>query len=138
MTIEQLFLAKFPNGYYNASNGTLRDTKHRSFIQLGLLGKLEWCANKIRENDPMHTLLSIEQEGEKFTVELITGGLSLNPEVGSYYAMNTVKLPFRKFTAKNEKDLFAKMDKFFDKLRIFVNENAGNIYRVEQYPVGTI
>ena len=138
MSIENLFLAKFPNGYYNASNGTIQDTQHRGFIRLGLLGKLEWCANKIRENDPMNTLLSIEQEGEQFTVKLISGGLSLNPEAGSFYAMNTVKLPFRKFTAKNQKDLFAKMDKFFDKLRAFVDENSGNIYRVEQYPAGII
>ena len=136
MTIEQLFLNKFPNGYFAENSASLG--KNYSFIRLGLIGKTELCANKIRENDPMHTLLSIEQTGEQFTVKLVAGGLSLNPEKGSYLAMNTIKLPFRKFTAKNEKDLLNKMDKFFDKLRSFVDENKAEIYRVEQYPAGII
>ena len=133
MSIEKLFLDKFPNGYFAENNGSLGS--NHSFIRLGLIGKTELCANKIRENDPMHTVLSIEQIEDQFIVKMVTGGLSLNPEKDSYYAMNTVKLPFRKFTAKNEKDLLNKMDKFFDKLRLFVDENKAEIYRVEQYPI---
>ena len=135
MSIENLFLDKFPNGYFAENNGSLGS--NHSFIRLGLIGKTELCANKIRENDPMHTVLSIEEIEDQFIVKMVTGGLSLNP-VNSYYAMNTVKLPFRKFTAKNEKDLLNKMTKFFDKLRLFVDENAAEIYRVEQYPAGII
>ena len=135
MTIENLFLDKFPNGYFAENNGSLGS--NYSFIRLGLIGNTELCANKIRENDPMHTVLSIEEIEDQFIVKLVTGGLSLNP-VNSYYAMTTVKLPFRKFTAKNEQDLFEKMAKFFVKLRAFVDTNAGNIYRVEQYPAGLI
>ena len=135
MTIENLFLDKFPNGYFAENNGSLGS--NYSFIRLGLIGNTELCANKIRENDPMHTVLSIEEIEDQFIVKMVTGGLSLNP-VNSYYAMTTVKLPFRKFTAKNEQDLFEKMAKFFVKLRAFVDTNAGNIYRVEQYPAGLI
>jgi len=136
MTIEQLFLNKFPNGYFSVYRASLGD--NHNFIRLGLIGKTELCANKIRENDPMHTVLSIQQTDEQFIVKMISGGLSLNPEKNSYYAINTVKLPFRKFTAKNEKDLLNKMTKFFDKLRCFVDENKAEIYRVEQYPTGII
>lgn len=138
MSIQQLFLDKFPNGYFAESEGVLQDVNHHGFIRLGLIGKTELCANKIRENDPMHTLLSIEQTGEQFTVKLVAGGLSLNPEKGSYLAMNTIKLPFRKFTAKSKKELENKMDNFFDKLLQLVESYKTEIYRVEQYPVGTI
>jgi hypothetical protein len=136
MTIEQLYLNKFPNGYFSVYHASLGD--NHDFIRLGLIGKTELCANKIRENDPMHTVLSIQRNDEQFIVKMISGGLSLNPEKDSYYAMNTVKLPFRKFTAKNEKDLLNKMTKFFDKLRCFVDEKKTEIYRVEQYPAGII
>jgi hypothetical protein len=136
MSIEQSFLSKFPNGYFSVYQAALGN--NHNFVRLGLIGKTELCSNKIRENDPMHTVLSIQQYDDQITVNLISGGLSLNPEKGSYYAMNTIKLPFRKFTVKNEKELLTKMDKFFVKLRSFVDEHKAEIYRVEQYPAGII
>lgn len=121
------FLNQFPNGWVETNPTT---------IYFGLIGDIDDCANRIRNNDPMYSLMRVDRE--QFTAYLIAGSLSVNPPADSYLVMQSKRLPFRKIVAKNETELDSKIEKFFVKLRAFVDDNKSDIYnanKIEKYLV---
>lgn len=131
--LEETFKKHFPNGFFKATKSALFDEKNPTmFYSIGLIGKEEHCSFRIRENDPAYTIFRLDG----LTLDTITGtGLYCNPEKGSHYAMDRRKIPFRKTTKKNYDDLLKSMDKYFEKMHQFIQENKKDVYGgLEQYP----
>jgi hypothetical protein len=134
--LEQSFKKYFPHGYFYISKSALFDENNPTyFYRIGLIGETKDCSMHIRENDPMNSIFELNG----LTIDTITGvGLYCTPDKSNpkekYNAMSFRKAGFRKATKKNLEEVLNYMDKFFMKLRQFVDENGKDIYHVETYP----
>jgi hypothetical protein len=134
--LEQTFKKYFPHGYFHTSKSALFDEDGPTFFyRIGLIGNTRDCSNNIRENDPMNSIFKING----FTIDNITGfGIYCTPDRNNpkekYLAMTRRKMNFRKTTKKNLEEVLKYMDKVFQSARQFINENAKDIYHVNEYP----
>ena len=64
---------------------------------------------------------------------MVTSGISVNPEKGSYMAMRTHKVPFRK-TSGDAKKMVAAAEKYFKKLHGELKKVKDDIYGVGALP----
>lgn len=115
------FKKHFPNGYANASKFSLGGGVYFSF---GLIGNIEDVENKIRQNDNLSLSLEIHENFKFDTTEEIEGKIviesnrsffSVKP-VNNYFAMSSVKIPFRKINNTPEKALIS-IEKHFIKAK---------------------
>ena len=126
--IEKSYKKVFPNGYFNIGITGSFD-KPYMYIKFGLIDNINDVANKIRQNDPMYSSMIGHDISptEKFTIEMLQAGLSLNPKAGSYLAMDRVKTSMRKSSGTIEK-LEKTLATYFKKLGGIVKDNQDNIY----------
>lgn len=132
-TLKGNFKKIFPNGKINARvySGLGDPTLSVSFY---MIGDKEGQSNGIIDNDPVITkfmahLPSVHPEkGTKFKIERLMGGLSIQPEEGSYMAMGRVKLPYRKSTGDIKKQV-ANLTKYFKTVGQAILDNKDNLYK---------
>lgn len=136
-SLETLFKKYFPHGYFHTSKSALFDEENPTyFYRIGLIGETKHCVSTIRENDPMNAIFKVQGT----TIDTITGlGLYCKPDRDNpkekYNAMSRRKMTFfRKTTKKSLQDILIYMDKTFQKMREFINENGKDISQVEYYP----
>lgn len=124
------FKGVFPNGWIRASRAPLGG---RGFcVSFGLVDDIK-AMGGYRENDPMFHIVSVFFGKAGYVAELSSGGkVYLKPAPGSFYAMDFVKIGFRKF-AGDEKRVVSGFAKYFEKARAVVLENAENVYGRERY-----
>ena len=131
--IEKDFLSVFPNGKINVRiyNG-IGDPCLA--INALLIGNKDDQSNGIIDNDPLNIKFigflskKFPNKNDKFVFEKIMGGLSIQPEEGSYMAMGRVKLPFRKSTNTMTKQV-AKLKKFWVTVGQAVLDNKDNLHK---------
>ncbi len=136
LNAQEAFHKRFPNGYFNGRAMRQIGDPH-IVLALGLIGDLNDCSNSIRDNDPMYFKFMIYSDGEfenpKNEMKTLTGCLYIKPDADSYYAMQRVKVPFRKATNSLDK-LENNFNKFLDRLVTTVKENQDRIISVERIP----
>ena len=121
----------FPNGFINVH--LWRSLGVESIVmEFGLIKNTSELASKIRMNDPVHHRFMISIRKDGYQAEILMGGISTNPEAGSYKAMNTIKTPFRKTTG-DAKKIVSTFDTFFGRLKSLVKEHKDNIYNAKNY-----
>lgn len=130
--LAQEFKLRFPNGYtamQTSDNFGLKTL----YFSLGMVGNLVDCPNRIRENDPMLHMFSIDfRDDQKIVSEIMShNGLMVEP-IEQYLAMSKVKTKFRKKTGNIEKQK-KHFVKWFDSLEQIFSENKENIYNVKRY-----
>jgi hypothetical protein len=131
--IESSFLENFPNGFFTISES--KRFSHSISIAFGLIKELSDVTNKIRQNDPMFGQIFIWlNTAPNYKVELSVGGLSVNPDPGTHYAMKHLKFPWRNFKTTDLTKIENQFKVFFGKLKDLVKANQENIYRVEDIP----
>lgn len=111
--------AVFPKSFVEVSYGALsRQDKNYIIASFALAKDSSEATNNIMQNDPALTRFSIELRGEEAVIERFQGsGFSVKPSPGSFYAMETHKVPFRKSRAKTEKKVGEVFKKYFTKLK---------------------
>lgn len=126
-TVKQSFKSVFPNGWIRVSTSSLGPSTS-VFIKFGLVGDSKELPSQILENDPMYHSMSIRRVGNgQYVAELSNGGLKLDPEPGSPYAMHVLKTGWRKATGDKTKtsNSFAS---FFKRLKGLVAENESKVH----------
>ena len=124
------FKSVFPNGWIRASRVPLGGRGF--YVAFGLVDDVK-AMGGYRENDPMFHSVSVFFDKDGYVAEIVSGGkVYLKPAPGSFYAMDSVKIGFRKFSG-NEKKVVAGFAKYFEKARAAVLENAPNVYGRERY-----
>lgn len=129
--IKSSFNKHFPNGWMNIGKGRGigSDTIHISF---GLVDVSE-LSSRISQNDPVFHSFIIFVEGEDlYEAQYTTGSIKINPEVGTHYAMGSVKTKFRKSKGDSDK-MTRTFDTFFKRLNVLVIEHESNIYQRNTY-----
>ena len=132
------FAKYFPNGFVSSGKLPLGGGTH---FTVGMIGKIEDQASKIRDNDPLTIRFAIEAlpfEGNtelgdsKIAVEFNGSTLCVKP-TSPHKAMDRVKIPCRRILNTPEKALVA-LDKYFAKVHEVVKAEAAasNIYRQEE------
>jgi hypothetical protein len=135
--LELTYKKYFPHGYFFTSKSAMFEEKNPTyFYRIGLIGDTKDCSFNIRENDPGNAILKLNG----FTIDTITGiGIYCTPdkskEEEKYLAMSYRKAGFRKATKKSYEEVLIYMDKFFQKYRQFINDNAKDIYQVSEYDI---
>jgi len=124
--IADSFSKHFPNGYVSSSAGKSIGSMVIS-VSIGMIKDINDVSNKIRMNDPMSHKFLIHIEGDKYEAVGLQGGLSIEPEEGSYMAMGRVKTPWRKTLGDSTKVLKA-FETFFTRLTKIVKDNEDNVY----------
>lgn len=131
--IRDSFYSNFPNGFFNATES--KRFSHSIAISFGMIKNLDDVANKIRENDPMLGRIFIWlSTAPDYKVELSVGGLSLNPDPGTHYAMKHLKFPWRNFKTTDLVKIENQFKVFFSKLKDTVKANQDNIYQADRIP----
>lgn len=123
------FKRQFPHGEIWFRKSTLGGSS-TTFVSITMLPK-DKISGKIVQNDPIYSVFSYAEKNGKIEVELSMGSkVSVHPKPNSYLAIESVKVPFRKFSgdAKKVVDGFAK---HFKKMKDAVDANKGNIYGVD-------
>lgn len=123
----------FPNAKFSAEvyQGFGSPTLSTSFY---LISEREDQSHNIVDNDPVVTkfiahLPKVHPTKDiKFKLELIRGGLYLEPSEGSYLAMERLKIPFRKSTGTIDKQV-DKLVKYFKGVGKTILENKDSIYK---------
>tara|TARA_B100000768_G_C11230131_1_gene354678 strand:- start:304 stop:840 length:537 start_codon:yes stop_codon:yes gene_type:complete len=124
----------FPNGKINAKvySGIGDPTLSISFY---LINNKADQSSGIVDNDPVVTKfiahlpkVSEPSKDVKFKLELLMGGLSLEPEEGSYMAMSRLRLPFRKSNATIDKQV-DKLIKYFKNVGQTILDNKEKLYK---------
>jgi hypothetical protein len=125
------FLTKFPNGHHSVSKAF----GGGYVLGFGLISDLNDVANRIRENDVMHLMFIISDKGEQLEVSGINTRLMVKPPIGSYLAMQSLKMGWRDFTTTKE-NTTKRFDKFFTSALVAVKEQASadNIYGQARIP----
>ena len=146
--VEREYLKRFPKAWIDA-----RAQKILGFsigIRFGIQPRGQW-ANKIVENDPAYTQLSVrgltsaipDEPGPKLLkiqpgdpnslafkdiidVDQLQGNLRVKAEPGSHYAFNTVKVGWRKKKGTPEQVL-KHIVNYFSKLRVAVDSNKDRL-----------
>ena len=135
-SLEKMFKKEFPNGHFRA-----QVANNFGGISMSIRFGLGHFPNNIEENDPMlhrimiHTNVS-ERLSEASNMEMDPNGrLYINPEKGSYLAMQPVKT---KLTAVKKGGSLVKFEKkmksWFPNLRKIFEDNKENIYNVDTIP----
>lgn len=121
----------FPNGWIRVSRFSLG--RGGFYVSFGLIDDIT-AMGGYRENDPMyHSVLVDPIPGGRYSADLGNcGKVYLKPAPGSFYAMDSVKIGFRKFSG-DEKKIVDGFVKYFEKARAVVAENADNVYGRERY-----
>lgn len=123
------FKAVFPNGWFRASREALGGKG--VYIYFGAIDDVKSMG--YRENDPMHHVVHVSLGPKGWVVELGSGGkLYLRPAPGSNFAMDSVKIGFRKISG-DDKKVVAGLTKYFAKAREVFDENAENVYGRARY-----
>jgi hypothetical protein len=127
-----IFKKHFKNGYVKQSLAALGyDTR---YITVGLIGNDAHVANKIRMNDPMHTVFSLHKRNNIISLELPNGAsISINPPPNSYLAMGRHKIQFRKITG-DAKKIAKGFDNFVAKMKQEVKKVEQNIHGKSNIP----
>jgi hypothetical protein len=128
-SVEQIF----PNAKFSAEvyQGFGSPTLSTSFY---LISEREDQSHNIVDNDPVVTkfiahLPKVHPTKDiKFKLELLRGGLYLEPSEGSYLAMERLKIPFRKSTGTIDKQI-DKLVKYFKVVGKTILENKDSIYK---------
>jgi len=123
----------FPNAKFSAEvyQGFGSPTLSTSFY---LISEREDQSHNIVDNDPVVTkfiahLPKVHPTKDiKFKLELLRGGLYLEPSEGSYLAMERLKIPFRKSTGTIDKQV-DKLVKYFEVVGKTILENKDSIYK---------
>lgn len=103
-------------------------------IEFTLGAGLEEYPHRISRNDPAHHLFYLRgmakdgSLGDKLELERLAGGISTFPEEGSYMAMGTHKVSFRKVKGDSSKILKG-IDGYFKKLKDELKKVGDNLYR---------
>ena len=113
--LEKVFYKHFPNSYMRFSSPCLGDKDSMFFLNFTLLYPGDY-PNNISENDPMGHMFDIKRKGESLVLTKNRGRIMTNPKEGSYMAMDSVKVPFRKATG-NDKKITLTFDKYLTKLK---------------------
>lgn len=121
----------FPNGWIRVSRFSLG--RGGFYVSFGLIDDIK-AMGGYRENDPMyHSVLVDPIPGGRYSADLGNGGkVYLKPAPGSFYAMDSVKIGFRKFSG-DDKKIVAGFAKYFAKARVVVAENAEKVYGRDRY-----
>ena len=128
----------FPNAKINASvySGIGEPTFSVSFY---LIGEKADQSYQIVDNDPMlckfiaHLPCEHPTKDTKFKLERLMGSLSLKPEEGSYFAMDSLKITHRKSTGNIDKQV-DNLVKYFTKGAKTLIENKDNLYKKDINP----
>lgn len=124
------FKSVFPNGWIRASRVPLGGRGF--YVAFGLVDDVN-AMGGYRENDPMFHSVLVDFTNRGYESTLGNGGkVYLKPAPGSFYAMDSVKIGFRKFSG-DEKKIVDGFVKYFAKARAVVAENADNVYGRERY-----
>ena len=123
----------FPNAKFSAEvyQGFGSPTLSTSFY---LISEREDQSHNIVDNDPVVTkfiahLPKVHPTKDiKFKLELLRGGLYLEPSEGSYLAMERLRIPFRKSTGTIDKQV-DKLVKYFEVVGKTILENKDSIYK---------
>lgn len=130
VAIINAFQKEFPHGFINAGRGSL--STDTMFFSLGLIADKFNLPGNIRNNDPMHHLISVTQvDDDTFTAEFVTGGIMVNP-LEPYLAMSTIRTRFRMATGDSKK-IVQHMTKFFARLHEMVRVHAAEVYGRDRY-----
>ena len=132
-SVEDNFHKHFPNGFINLKHGTnLTESISGSF---GMIGNIKDNSGGYHDNDKMrHAFIMFPVDAEKtqWSFKVSLGGIYINPEEGSYMAMDKVKTKM----GNNSKLTLAKADikmaKFFKKLSGLMKDNQDNIFGVDK------
>ena len=129
------FKSAFPNGWIRTRR--VRRAPGGSggrgvYVAFGLVDDVN-AMGGYRENDPMFHSVLVDFTNRGYESTLGNGGkVYLKPAPGSFYAMDSVKIGFRKFSG-DEKKIVDGFVKYFAKARAVVAENADNVYGRERY-----
>jgi hypothetical protein len=123
----------FPNAKFSAEvyAGFGYPTLSTSFY---LISEREDQSHNIVDNDPVVTKFIAHlprihpTKDTKFKLELMRGGLYLEPSEGSYLAMERLKIPFRKSTGAIDKQV-DKLVKYFEVVGKTILENKDGLYK---------
>lgn len=128
--IESLLKRKFPNGnvYARFSNNLTESIS----VWVGLVGNTRELTSGIAGNDPLATGFTVFRDPKGFIIETRRSALSVNPEEGSYMAMGSVKIPFRK-TRGDEKKILKALERWADRTIAVVRDEEANIYNRANY-----
>ena len=127
-TLAAEYKVRFPESLAGITVGLFKDTVHLH-TYIGNKGTFPY---NIPENDQLKTVYTLKKSEKGVDVTLNHGSsLTVNPPVGSYYALSRVKIPFRK-KAGNEKKIIEGMAKHFDAMKVAVIENMSNIHYPEK------
>lgn len=131
--VSKIYKKYFPNGYIGITTGCLGSESIS--IETLLVDEI----NVTKHNDPMLINLwlhnAMYETGvlkETVVLEKSKGFLSINPPKDSFYAMENVKIPFRKTTGDIDK-VYKAIDRFYKRAKDIVNENESNIYNRDKY-----
>ena len=124
------FKGVFPNGWIRVSRMPLGGRGF--YVKFGLVDDIA-AMGGYRDNDPMFHSVSVFFDKAGYVAEFGGGGkVYLKPAPGSFCAMDSVKIGFRKFSG-DEKKIVAGFAKYFAKARVVVAENAEKVYGRERY-----
>lgn len=128
--IHSLLKHKFPNGNISVSSNRVLTESISVFV--GLVGNVKELTGGIVGNDPLGARFTIFPDPKGFVVEAQLSNLSVEPEEGSYMAMGSVKIPFRKVRGDASKVLKA-FERWSDSVIDIVKKEEQNIYKRNQY-----
>lgn len=130
--IADSFRGVFPNGWIKSNVPKSGISEGDIAISFGLISDKSELSSGIADNDPMHHKFMVHNEGGHYEAVKLSGGLDVNPEKGSYMAMDKMKTPWRKTKGDGDKILKA-FETFFGRLMKMVKDNEENIHKRENY-----
>jgi hypothetical protein len=123
-TLAEEYKAIFPNSHAKAHPASFGTT---AFLDTYIGTPATW-SNGIRQNDPAWCMFTINKIApHEFEITSSVGRLSVKPREGSYLAMESVKLPFRKKTGNINK-IIPQMIKHFENMKQIIKDNSDNVY----------
>lgn len=124
------FKGVFPHGWIHVSRVPLGGRGF--YVKFGLVDDVA-AMGGYRDNDPMYHSVFVDFANRGYEASLGVGGkVYLKPAPGSFMAMDSVKIGFRKVSG-DEKKIVAGLVKYFEKARSVVVENADNVYCRARY-----
>lgn len=128
--IEAAFKKYFPNGMIKAQTKKTIGSWGVS-VNAAMIGQQSDQQSNIWRNDPIYMMFTIEGNPDAYVAERLLGNVSVKPEAGSHYAMDTIKVPFRK-SRGDVKKMIKTFDTHFSRVKAVVKENEANIYGRER------
>ena len=135
-SLEKMFRKEFPKGFFRA-----RVDNRFGSASMAIRFGLGHFPNNIEENDPiLHRIMIHLNTSENFkeadNIEFNPSGvIYVNPDEGSYLAMQSVKTKLTAIKKKGTLDkIEKKMKSWFPRLRKIFDENKENLYGVDKIP----